>query len=193
MKRKSYVGMTLPERRKLFDECVVEGKVLMNQYWSPEMRKKIVELSQTCCDRFRGGRAVNNVFTLVSFADAIGLKCHTLYEWTRIKELALDKLPPGKRNHQELKIYSEILRGTSRATPKEEIERRYDEYMAKPDSLLRFNKYFKSLKSIHFNSSKPENLNGVDKATLETTVLLCQQIAKSVQKFLRGPNGKAHR
>lgn len=177
--------MSMIERQKLFDECVVEGKELLKQYWSPEMRRKIIELTLSCCDRFRGGRAVNNVFTMVSFANAIGLKNHTLYEWIRIKELALDKLPPNKRKHQELKIYQEVLKGTNHLTSKEEIERRYDAYIEKPDSVSRFDKYFKALKSIHFNAMKQENLTGVDKATLETTALLCAEIRKSIQKYLR--------
>lgn len=183
-KNKSFVGMTADERRALFRKCVEEAGLLVKQRWTWEVRLKIVGLALQCCDRFRGGRAVNNIWTLQSFCDAIGLKSHTLCEWMRIKELCLDKLPQAKRDNY-LTTYVEMITGLKRDTPAAEVERRYDAFISQSNSQFRFNKYFKSLKSIHFNAIRPENLTGVDKATLETTALLCGEIKKSVQKYLR--------
>lgn len=179
-----FFGPTTKERERIFKKCVSEAREIVKYKVTNESRAKVVELALKCCDRFHGGRATYGLFTLKKFADEIGIKKHTLYEWIRHKELAFDKLPPEKRK-MDSNFYTELIKGISKDTPAKEVEAKYDKMVSRQDSDYRMAKYFKTLRSIHYNVSRPENLRGVEIENLKLSQVLAEQIASNIKRFLK--------
>lgn len=154
---------------KQFEKLVREAR----QYYGKTegYRFKIAKIALEACDIVLGGRSPDNRFTATRFAKAIGMEPHTLLEWTRIYRLVVLKLPLATQEQiEKQKVPYELVRRTVNRVAEDftskQVTRIFNEESNADMTTIRFLKYKKTIGTLIYNLSRPQNLMEVPDSIL---------------------------
>lgn len=168
------------KRDKAWDKCIKEARVAMKKY--KEIRLFITDLAIEACDIHHGGKSESR-YTVKRFATEIGLAYGTLYEWIRIKQYVIDKIPKSEQT-EDFALYRAVLKKVEHDTPQADVLKAFRNYSKKPRQHIKFEKYIKHLKSIQYNVNRPQILKQIDKKTLKEVSKICSEMSKIINNYL---------
>lgn len=182
----------LPEskREKLWKDCIAEAKMLLGDY--KEIRFKIVELALKCCIIHKGGKSLETRYTVKAFARDLGIKSQTLFEWMRMRQVAL-ALPVKDQKEATFAqigaISRQFMRGVSvgDANFKEQIRSRYKDIKNQTQATIKMKKYLRHMKTIKFNVDHPRMIADCDPEVLTEILSVCRGIVYELAKRDKKP------
>ena len=145
-------------------------------------KMKIAECAIKAC--YKNGKPKGGKYTLVNYADAIGINRSTLTEWVSLKLGIYDKLEskPKEISIETLRTVRKLSKNKIKSTPKE-VNRVYKSITVKED-YRKFYKMLLKLKTLHYNTKAKVRMRGADKEQLAEIQYLCREIAFNIEKYL---------
>lgn len=175
----------------VYKQLVAKAKGLLKA--RQELKYEIAKIALKVCDIRVGGKTGAQDYTLVRFAEDIGMNPNTLHRWKREYELVVSKI---KENKPVRKALEGTLKRVNKDTPASEVKIIYQEEVKKfqTDDDYLLHDHLKRLKNIDFSINHSFELSKMDQDTLVWCMQIARSIADGIQDHLDGKrkkNGKA--
>lgn len=162
----------------IYKQLVSKAKNLLKT--RQDLKYEIAKIALKVCDIRVGGKTGAQDYTLVRFADDIGMNANTLHRWKREYELVVSKI---KEKKPVRKALEGTLKRVDKNTPPATVQGIYQEevkkFQTEDDYLL--HDHLKRLKNIDFSINHSFDLSRLDQDTL----VWCMQIARSIADGLQ--------
>ncbi len=159
-----------------YEECVRKARAFVANY--DKVRWTICDLAREACDLSKGGRK-HPLYTLTRFAKDIELNEKTLYDWIRVQNLVVNKLPKTMKakihtyNYEDIRLASMAVKEDS--SPKE-VRSAFLSVLNRDPNETKFLKYHKHLKTVIYNLQRPMLVKDISKDVLTKTIELSKTI-----------------
>lgn len=168
-------------RERIWKDCVDEAKKIISL--TKELRLQIVTLAEKACVIHHGGRASNSRFTVVRFANEIGINHKTLQEWMSLKRSIYDILPENEQkkvSFTDMKYLDSQTKSGKRNTLEKSkaVLAKLTEMRKQHPDTVKFIKYKAHLKTLLFNAKNKAMTKHCDRAVLADVLHLSREISK---------------
>lgn len=160
-----------PVSKTKYNKCVNEAKKFTKLLrLATGHRMKIAGLAYECAYISKGGRFPKGVYTLKMFAEDIGVKPATLYEWCRIYSNVYSKLDKKRQEtFEEMGTLAsrEVCKGIKKEDSDKVVKKRMDKVSKSSFITCKYTKYLRHIDSLIWNLSSYSRAHEVDLETLK--------------------------